>query len=234
MDTKFFENLEAAKADANTPDDGDYSARVRSDIRRVRGQERHIELILEYRKFVKDSAAAIILRGEGQAAFARKAEEEGGTLTVDTDQAYHDLLKGLWESMGGTGRFTLDQMVALHARLDKLAKKNNIDIFRMPTFDRTINAFHKDKESFLACLRAEIVDTIGPFILNVGVQNQLFTAAIAAKLTNAPVPAVVLNAIETEIAPLTNLFGGRVVVEDASEDVVEVFKQLLSKLKTKE
>jgi hypothetical protein len=30
------------------------------------------------------------------------------------------------------------------------------------------------------------------------------------------------------------MLGGRVVVADASEDVVEVFKQLLSKLKTKE
>jgi len=234
MDTKFFEELETAKANMNALDDGGYQDRVRADIRRVRGQERHVELIVEYRKFIKDSAAAIILRGDTQSLFARKAEEEGGTLTINANEAYHDLLKGLWESMGGTGRFTLDQMVALHSRLDKFAKRNNVDIFRMPTFDKTINTFHADKDSFLACLREEIVATMGTFIVVIGVQNQLFTAAIAAKLTAYPVPAVIMNAIESEIVPLSNFLGGRVVVAEANEDVVEVFKQLLNKLKTKE
>jgi hypothetical protein len=234
MDTKFFEKLDAAKADMNIVTDGDYKQRMLNDVQRVRGQENYAALIGEYKEFVKNSTAAILLTGEGQGAFARKAEEEGGTLSINASDAYHDLLKGLWDSMGGTGRFSLDQMVALHARLEKFAKKNGVEIFRMPTFDKTINTFHPDKASFLACLREEMVATLGTFVVTIGVQNQLFTAAVAARLTNYPIPATIINAIESEQAPLSKMLGGRVVVADASEDVVEVFKQLLSKLKTKE
>jgi hypothetical protein len=234
MDTKFFENLEAAKADANAQPSGEYQSMMQADIRRVRGQERQVELINEYRQFVKGAAAAIILTGEDQTSFAHKAEEEGGTLTIDAYVAYHDLLKGLWESMGGTGRFTLDQMVALHGRLDKYAKHRNIDIFRMPTFDRTMNTYHENKDAFIECIRKELVEKLGAFVVVSGVQQQIFTAAIAAKLVASPIPVVIVNAIEEEIKPLSVVFDNRVVVAEGTDEVVDVFKKLLNQLKTKE
>ena len=232
MDKNFFENLKAAKQAATFDMDAfGPSARQLAGIAKVRGQERRVELINEYRKYLNEAGAAIILKGDDQTRFAHEAEKEGGTLTIDAEAVYLELFKGMYESMGGTGLFTINQLVALQNRLEQYTKRKSLEIFRMPTFNDTMVKNHANKEELFQSLRAELVVLLGTSILVSQVKNDMFTAAIAAETVEPVVPVVIVNAIESEIEGLVKSFNGRAIVVETTDEVVDVFKQLLTKLK---
>jgi hypothetical protein len=234
INKEFFDTLEQSRIDSVLEVTGSGQDVHLAGVRRVRAQENVAESINEYRRFLDFAVSAIILKGEKQEEFAKKAEIEGGTITVDVNKAYNELFQGIWETISNTGNLNLDMIVAMHNRLERLAKTYRTEIFRMPMFGLTARAHFTTKESFVESLRADLLKEGCGFIVIFAIKQQILEAGLKAKASTNPVPVVICNAIDLERETLGRTFKKRNVEADASEDVVEVFKQLLNQLKTKE
>lgn len=206
-------------------------------ITRTRAQERVWENQQIYKDYVSNHIGAIILQGpeEKQLEFAKRAEEEGGTLTYDTNKVYRDMTKNAFFHMGGQGSLTADQIALVFSEI-RLLTRTELNIFRLrdPDIDWMMMTSWKDPNEFADGVRDAVFRSNGIKLTETHLLKTIQDSCLEKPIPRTTIPVVVLGVKESELAEFAKLFSyGHVVVDVSKEaDVKEVFETLKTTIQT--
>jgi hypothetical protein len=203
-------------------------------------KHRLLTLRKDWKNSVLSHALAIFIMGDSDKAkeFSRIAEEEGNTITLDSDYIYRDIANDIEPLFGPTRQFRPEHLsklvglVKLWFEKYGVLKFDPVKVNDFPILNTTADIVVFIKQ----ILRESVGDSLTAMYLG----EELAEKAKTIKFNGGTLPVVVLNVTDEEVMGLSGMFskvGATVNIknEEITTDLVfKVFKQAKKKLKEKE
>lgn len=234
--------LQARKDSLKELDTVPWNVRPAHEVAKNEAKERYQKLLAEYRQYVVEAGAAIILRGPRarQEEFAALAQDTGDTCTLDAMALYDRIAAVVWNSQQDD-RFGSLQVSAANERARELAHEIGYGFaVKNGVYDEATSASVPNRDECRNQIRNAIRITNGDmFNANFLIYNAT-QMALENEEDKPVIPFIVVGAEDGEELTFPSiLFNKRVIVVDVPEgvvtenDVVKSFNQLKNKLNPK-
>jgi hypothetical protein len=190
---------------------------------------------------IKGHAFAVFLIGDAdkQVKFADIAEDEGDTLTIDSQALYTRITTDLYPTMGNSKEFTSHQISFIMQTLAKVCTELNVVGY--PPLKNLVTTYATTFEGAAGLVKDLIRRSMGDELNKLYIEHLTTQKAIAERYTNSVVPVVLLNATQDEIPFIApTLFNGTyltISVDEQGSDknaVIKTFNTIKKVLKEKQ
>ena len=179
-------------------------------------EQRLESLASRYTELLRKAAFGIFVTGPGSIEFAKIANGEGESLTVDAEALYQRFAAAIEPTIGFTHQFGTQQLLVLLQQLREIGTELNLRDVDVP---RGIESQIVPTTRALVTFLKKFVENTNPTLNVLYMEKQAFDSAVFNESTGVVVPVVVLNAQPEEVERLGRQFlSGRFVRVDTTID----------------
>lgn len=168
-------------------------------------KDRIAELTKEYGELVKEGAVAIFLLTEDPTEFAAIAQDDFGTVNLDSQELYRRIAAYIAPGIGPHHEFGAHQAGQMVAALRELGEELGMNSMPAPKHKILPVVVNNEKE-VTEYIRGVIRESMGDELNLSFLERKLVAQALDAGFSNPAVPVLVIGAEEGEVEALSKLF----------------------------
>ncbi len=197
-----------------------YSLRAGQAIAKQEALNKLEALRNEYRQELEPRVATIFAFGtpEAQLAFAAGAQEEGGTLTVDTQEIYKLMAADVELTMGRGRQFGSTQVNHMIRTMEELGRRAGLSHMVVPRLTEVLTV--KDVDAMAAVVKNIILTQVGEQFNARYIMSKILNMALEAGYGEKVLPIVMTGATIEEAAFLQKaIFSGKGIKVSLDDDL---------------